>query len=372
MLVGDKGAVRDAGDFGKDRDAHLLRPRADADGNGVALHVHDQRVAAGALLHPRRAVLFPVEHVGEGPPRRPALVVRLRGKDVHLGTGTVVLREHHDVARRRRQRDRHACRRCEHHHAALGEAARGAQGLTVHGVRHSGPPGVIGLAQLCAERVALGVVRQELDFRQRVARRVRPGRELLRVVDRTLKTGRVSLAGRLAGVADQRDLRLRRGLLRGDRRQEAEQGKSGPCEGHTTRPAAGRAGVGTRSACEVCRWALGASQRTFTARAGDHAVVGVIPHVVSPRGRARQPRVRADGHLEPGPRRLTPPRSPPYRTRCCSTISCHPPVPPFLRFDRRPGGHDRVKRTPRPAGSRSKSPPLTRGAVARTFLFCDV
>ena len=77
-------------------------------GIGVALHVHDQRVAAHALLHPRRAVLFPVEHVGEGPTRLPVLVVRLRGQDVHHGTGTVVLREHHDVARRRRQRDRHA------------------------------------------------------------------------------------------------------------------------------------------------------------------------------------------------------------------------------------------------------------------------
>ena len=73
-----------------------------------------------------------------------------------------------------------------------------------------------------------------------------------------------------------------------------------------------------------------------------------------------------------GPRRLTPPGSPPYRTRCCSTISCHPPVPPFLRFDRRPGGHDQVQPTPRPAGFRSESPPLTRGAVAKTFLFCDV
>ena len=46
--------------------------------------------------------------------------------------------------------------------------------------------------------------------------------------------------------------------------------------------------------------------------------------------------------------------------------------PPFLRFDRRPGGHDQVQPTPRPAGFRSESPPLTRGAVARTFFFRDV
>ena len=49
-----------------------------------------------------------------------------------------------------------------------------------------------------------------------------------------------------------------------------------------------------------------------------------------------------------------------------ATFSCHPP---FFCFDHRPGGHDQVQPTPRPAGSRSESPPLTRGAVARTFLF---
>ena len=137
--------------------------------------------------------------------------------------------------------------------------------MTVHGVRHSGLPGVVGLAQLCAERVALGVVGQELDFRQRVARRVRPGRELLRVVDRTLKTGRVSLAGRLAGVADQRDLRLRHGLLRGDRRQEAEQGKSGPGEGHTTRSARGWRGLVTGSVRAVWLRAMGFYHVKFSA-----------------------------------------------------------------------------------------------------------
>ena len=70
-----------------------------------------------------------------------------------------------------------------------------------------------------------------------------------------------------------------------------------------------------------------------------------------------------------GPRRLTPPGSPPCRTRLCSTISCRSP---FLRFDRRPGGHDQVQRTPRAAGSRSESPPCTRGSGSKPVCLDDV
>ena len=50
---------------------HIADGGRGEEGSGVALHVHDQRVLAGALLHPRRAALFPVEDVGEGPPRLP-------------------------------------------------------------------------------------------------------------------------------------------------------------------------------------------------------------------------------------------------------------------------------------------------------------
>ena len=52
-----------------------------------------------------------------------------------------------------------------------------------------------------------------------------------------------------------------------------------------------------------------------------------------------------------GPRRLTPPASPPYCMRRCSVFSCRPP---FLRSDRRPGGHDQVQPTANRRRSRAE------------------